>query len=1043
MAVNLLKVRQRVKELGERRYLARLPLGPVVVRPLDQPQASAFTLQPGDRWGERDTLYEASLNVSIPTGWAGETVALRLDLSKSADAFTINTIEGLLFVNGQPFHALDRYHREIILTTEQVARRQLEISVRLWTGIAEDSHIVERLELRRLDAVADALYSQLNLLLDALEHLPTTSPVYLTLSAGLDEVCNAFDFRQVNPTDFSASCVVATARLNERLTELETLFAQPATTDWQPRAIGIGHAHIDVAWLWQLRHTRLKAANTFSTALYHMDRYPYFRFIQSQPQLYQFVKEDQPALYERIKQKVAEGQWEAEGAMWVEADTNVTGAESLVRQFLFGQRFFQAEFGYRSRVLWLPDVFGYSPALPQLIKGAGADYFITSKLSWNDTNRMPADTFWWEGLDGTRVLTYFLTAQNDDVWPAYTYNGEMKPGVLARGWKNYLQKDLNHEILIAYGWGDGGGGPTREMVEAVSTLAEPLGPELPIAAPGRVADFMARLERQVGSDPRLPAWVGELYFEYHRGTYTSQGRNKRSNRRVEGTLHNVEWLSSLAQVLAGQSYPQEALNAVWRTILTLQFHDIIPGSSIGEVYSDAAHSYAEVEVVTDRLMTEATEAIGERLGLAEGSLVAFNSLGWSRSGLVELDTAIARRLDLPIQGLGNGRALVEITDVPALGYQACSATTPAATTNETWEISTTRLENDFWRLELNERGQLTSLFDKSVGREVLAAGSRANVFQMFEDKPLNFDAWDIDAFYEQKMWEMDDLVRAEVIERGPLRAGLLLEWQWAGRTRLTQKLYLYAHQPRIDFVTEVDWQERQTLLKVAFPTDLHAARATAEMQWGNLERPTHRNTSWDQARFETCAHKWFDLSEGDYGLAILNDCKYGYDVHDNTMRLTLLKGAIYPDPQADLGHHQFTYSLLPHRGGWYEGGVHRAAYELNFPLLTHTVLDAGRRTADLPLSLSLLEISVPNVVIETVKRAEDSDDLIVRVYECANRRGSFELGLPFGLAEAVEVNLLEEELPADQQQIELLADGHSLRSTIRPYGIKSFKLKPV
>ncbi|HKD76016.1 MAG TPA: hypothetical protein VKB76_10985, partial [Ktedonobacterales bacterium] len=415
----------------------------------------------GDRWGERDAIYDMHFDVAVPSEWRGQTLALHLDLAAPVQGWEIATVEGILYLDGKPLHALDRYHREILLGAELTDRDTLEGHVRLWTGIDESEHTLHTTELRLLDEPTDHLYLRMRQILDALNQLPDASPTRLALIAALDEVCHQLDLRDPRSPEAYASYRAALMLLEGRLHDVEL----PQIT-WQPHAVAIGHAHIDVAWLWQLRHTRMKAANTFTTALYHMDRYPHFTFLQSTPQLYEFVKEDHPAIYERIKAKVSSGQWEAEGATWVEADTNITGGESLVRQFLLGQRFFRQEFGHTCKVLWLPDVFGYSAALPQLIKAAGADYFITTKISWSDTNRMPVDTFWWEGLDGTRVLTHFITARNAASDRYATYNAEMKPSVPALTWKDYRQQDLNRELLVAYGYGDGGGGPTREWIEA-------------------------------------------------------------------------------------------------------------------------------------------------------------------------------------------------------------------------------------------------------------------------------------------------------------------------------------------------------------------------------------------------------------------------------------------------------------------------------------------------------------------------------------------------------------------------------------------------
>ncbi len=1036
MSANLRKIQRRMEEIGKSRYAGSLTLSNLQAERQDGEDPETVWLSEGDCWGKRDSNYIVSFDVEIPPEWQGQTLALHLNLSLPVKDPPLNTIEGLLCLDGVPFHALDRYHREIVLPPEKTSTDRLRVSVKLWTGIAADYHEVGKLELVRLHPAADRLFLRMSLALNAAKVLSETSPTCEALLAALDAACQELDFRQ--PGDRSVlqkSCEKALEVLEKKWQALEL-----ESNDWQPNVIATGHAHIDVAWLWRLKHTRLKAANTFSTALYHMDRYKNFIFTQSQPQLYQYVKEDQPALYERIKEKVKAGQWEPEGAMWVEADTNLTGGESLVRQFLFGQRFFRQEFGVTCKVLWLPDVFGYSAAMPQLIKGAGAEYFITTKISWNETNRFPMDTFWWKGLDGSRVLTYFITAQNDDhSWHYYTYNGEMRPEVLSLSWKNYRHKELNREMLLAYGFGDGGGGPTREMVEASGLLENAITPEIPTSKTGHVADFMDRLAERVGRNPDLPEWSGELYLEYHRGTYTSQGRVKRFNRQAEQALHNAEYLASSALSLAGQPYPQEDLNEAWKIVLTHQFHDILPGSSIGGVYSDAVENYAEVSAITGRLIAASRQTLVDNLAAPAGSLVVFNPVSWPRTELVEIEQAEAAGLALPAQTVEDGRALVRVEGVPSLGYRWFGPDDKAATAPaNTLSASTTLLENEFYRLELDEMGQITRLLDKAgyggKGREVLQAGQAGNVFQFFEDKPVDFDAWNIDEYFEQKMYGFEQAPAITVIEQGPLRAGLRLEWLYQGRSRITQRLYIYAGSRRIDFVTEVDWHERQTLLKVAFPVEVQNGRATAEIQFGNIERPTHRNTSWDRAKYETCAHKWFDLAEGDYGVAILNDSKYGYDVHNSTMRLSLLRGPISPDPKADLGQHQFTYSLLPHAGDWFEGGVYRAAYELNNPLLAFVKTSAGGQSGSPAKDFSLVQVEPSNVIVETVKRAEDSHGLVVRIYECANRRGPFDLKFAFPIASAIETNLLEEETG----KVEMGIDGQSLQGFLKPFEIKTF-----
>lgn len=662
----------------------------------------------------------------------------------------------------------------------------------------------------------------------------------------------------------------------------------------------------------------------------------------------------------------------------MEADTNITGGESLIRQFLYGKRFIKEEFGLETSVVWLPDVFGYSWALPQIIKKSGMRYFMTIKLSWNQFNRFPYDTFQWRGIDGTEVLAHFISAPerttpgtSSETSPTgqylirYTYNGLLCPRVVKGSWDNYQQKEINDELLLAFGWGDGGGGPTKEMLEAARAM-ENL-PGLPRVELGTAESYFARLEKRL-EGKNVPVWDGELYLEYHRGTYTSQGHNKRANRKAEVLYHNAEWLSAVRSLLTGD-HPSAELREGWELILLNQFHDILPGSSIHEVYEDSRKDYERIRGIGEKALNDAQEAIVRYVaGMGAGDqgsregVVVFNPISWERSDLVELlwperwqgrvfvdeDGQV-----MPLQIVerdGVKTALLEARGVPLLGYKvfflaerdgksqrgAGEDVAEAAAKDAAQDdiiVTPEHLENRFYRIRLNRRGQVVSLYDKRSGREVLARGARANVFQVFEDKPLAFDAWDIDIYYQEKMREIEDLVDAKVEEAGRLRGTLSLKWRFFDST-IAQRIVLYGHSPRIDFQTVIDWHERQTLLKVAFPVNVRATKVTYDIQFGNIERPRHWNTSWDLARFEFVGHKWVDLSEGNYGVALLNDCKYGHDVKDNVLRLTLVKSAVSPDPEADKGEHVFTYSLLPHEGGWREGDVAREAYALNSPLLS-------------------------------------------------------------------------------------------------------------
>ncbi|HEX2186999.1 MAG TPA: glycoside hydrolase family 38 C-terminal domain-containing protein, partial [Chloroflexota bacterium] len=565
--------------------------------------------------------------------------------------------------------------------------------------------------------------------------------------------------------------------------------------------------------------------------------------------------------------------------------------------------------------------------------------------------------------------------------------------------------------------------------------------------------YFRRLEAQVWDDPRLPVWNGELYFEYHRGTYTSQAQNNRANRQSEFLLQNAELYAGTAAALLGAAYPQAQLDEAWEIVLRNQFHDIIPGSSIHEVYEDSAREYERAFSLGGEVLQGALRRLSAAIQRAEDSVVVFNPLGVERSDLVELDLPEGmvpvddRGAPLPVQG-----RLIYAPDVPANGYRvfplraasAVGSATPAAQDAPGVAVSEQAIETAQLRLELNERGQISRWYDKVQGREVLPPGRAANVLQAFEDKPLRFDAWDIDIYYQQKGREVTELVERVVEESGPQRGVLRLVWRFEDST-ITQRLLVYARTPRVDFETHVDWRQSQVLLKVAFPVAVHATRATYEIQFGNVERPTHWNTSWDWARFETVGHKWADLSEGGYGVSLLNDCKYGYDVKDDVLRLTLIKSPISPDPQADRGEHRFTYSLYPHEGDWYAGGTVAQGYRLNAPLVA---VRAPAGEGPLPPRLSLVRCTAPHVMVETVKGAEREEALVVRVYEFGNRRGPATLVFCRPVASAWEVNLLEEEpRPVTVEGAGAAgADGGAAAEgaigfTIKPYEIKTFLVR--
>lgn len=990
----------------------------------------------GDAWGGYDVWAWFCTQTLLPEGWRKARVYLRLLMGPRNDGGS--TAEALLYVNGRILQGIDVWHMDAWLPPEILAAGELNIAVRAWSGVL---HVPQHrhfhtAQLIRVDEDAENLYYLTDTLLRTLKAMDENDLRYSQILNGLHEAYLQIDFRLPGSEAFDHSARSALDIVREMMMVWQEL------NEIKPVVVGVGHAHIDMAWLWRLQHTREKAARTFSTALHLMREYPEYRFLHSSPQLYQFIQQDYPEIFEQVKAQIACGNWEITGATWVEMDTNITGGESLVRQFLFGRRYVRETFGLEMKLLWLPDVFGYSAALPQIIRKSGIKYFATTKISWSQFNRFPNDTFYWRGLDGTEVLTHFITTPEEGSG-FYTYNGSMRPDEVRGIWQAYRQKEFNQELLLSFGWGDGGGGPTREMLEWAQ--AQKNIPGQPKVELGKAEPYFDRLAERL-ADKKLPVWDGELYLEYHRGTYTSQAAIKRANRKAEILYHNAEWLSALASIMTGQEhYPVERLNAGWEKILLNQFHDILPGSSIHQVYEDAADDYAEISKIGDEVLEQASQAILNRMQVNSASVAVFNPTSWQRDDLIALPlteelsqkTLLGPGGDLcasqVIETEGGQQLLLEAKSVPAYGYRIFPLVPAQGETASPITVSPDYLENTWVQIRLNQLGQITSLFDRKNDRELLPAGCRANVLQVFEDKPMKFDAWDIDIYYQDKMREITDLREAVVEEVGPLRGTLRLTWQF-GNSTITQRLRIYAHTPRIDFDTEVEWHEAQILLKVAFPVELRATRATYDIQFGNIERPTHWNTSWDWARFEVSGHKWADLSEGNYGAALLNDCKYGYDIKDNVMRLTLIKSAIEPDAQADQGQHLFTYSLLPHRGDWRVGEVARRAYELNMPLLAKAPALRVHANA-LPDEVSLAVLDCDHVILETIKRAENGEGWVLRLYEYQQMHvQNVRLNLGLAIERAAECDLMEE----NEQPVAY--SDHQLVFDISPYEIKTFKV---
>jgi len=999
-------------------------------------------VEPNTYWGRWRTDFVMRGRFRVPGDWEHDaSVALHLPLGQAGD---FSHPEALVYIDSAPFAACDRHHQEILLSEDCRDGGVHRLALHGWTGLGAawkegEQHtrlLMGPCAVVQIDQPTRDFIATARVALGVASSLDDNDPAKGVLLNALDEAFKVVDTLEPFAQGFYESVPNAHAVLRQGVAKA----GQPLDVD----IVATGHAHIDVAWLWTLGQTRRKAGRTFHTVLRLMEQFPEYHFTQSQPQLYDFVRVDYPDLFEAIKQRVGQGHWEPIGGMWVEADCNISGPESLARQLLLGRSFFRQHFGAgaESPVLWLPDVFGYCWNLPQLMRQAGLEYFFTTKIGWNEYNRLPYDSFWWQGLDGTRVLTHFTTTphgQGSHV--VSTYNAAVTPEQALGTWRTLQQKASQRTLLMAYGYGDGGGGPTREMLENIGEMNG--FPATPRVRQGSVAEFFGRLEAESGE--RLPVWNGELYLEYHRGTYTTQSRNKRANRRCEFLLHDAEFLATQAKLVdSGYQYPADALRKAWRLVCLNQFHDIIPGSSIGPVYEESLRQYAEVERIGANVRDTALSVIARHAG---GDLLVVNPTAFTQDELAfwpeRLDEGQSlRRADgtpVPVQPTGMG-TWIQAGAVPPLSVTPLFTTEGKPPVCQTGLLASPRLlENECLRVELDKAGDITRIFDKVQEREVLAAGAIGNQLQAFEDRPLELgsDAWDLEIYYDDRMWSSEPATSVEVEESGPLHAVLVVKRRIL-HSEYVQRISLAYDSPRLDFETTIDWSERHVLLKAAFPVDVLSPVATYEIQFGNVERPTHRNTSWDWARFEVCAQKWADLSEGGYGVSLLNDCKYGHDIRDNVMRISLLRSPTSPDPEADQGEHRFAYSLLPHAGGWSEATI-AAAYHLNDPLIVAASEPEGGEAGSAGSSCltgSLVSVDSPNVVVETVKWAEDGEGIIVRLYESQRRRGRVILTACFSLAAAWRTNLLEE----NQEKLEIRADRVPL--SIRPYEIVTIRLMP-
>jgi alpha-mannosidase len=958
--------------------------------------------------------------------------------------------DSLVFIDGAASGALNPFHEKIRLSESGEAGRRYDIHWESYAGhkypgehpfqgesviltlgrrIPDYPNVLESASILVKNEAVYGLYYDALVLFDLARSLDEDSLRRNRILRGLYEALGLLRFE--------ASDEELEAQAAEAARAVAPLLAA-RNGDSAPSVQLVGHAHIDHAWLWPIAETERKAARTFANMARYAAEFPEFVFIQSQPAQLEIVEREYPAIFEAVKAAYAAGQWEPNGGMWVEADCNLPGGESLVRQFLVGKAATRRMLGYEGDTLWLPDVFGYSAALPQILQGCEVKYFVTSKINWNDTTRFPYDTFIWRGIDGSEVKTHFITSRMEG------YNGIVAPSHLLDSWHNVQHKEIQESVIKSIGEGDGGGGTKRSDLECARRLADLEG--APKARWRKVGEALAEIFARPGD---LPVWKGELYLELHRGTYTTQALMKRNNRKAEFAMRDCEFLRSVLAISSqggASAYPREELLACWKKILTNQFHDIIPGSSINRVYRDAEASYAEVSTVLDRLSGEAMLGLAG-IGSSEpreatiAHFALFNSLSWQRTSLVSLPgsapqggayelvssqgfSAATQR----IRGMDGVERLFALARVPPMGLAGCSLVPAESSPSTPFVYEGRRLETPYYALAFDESMRITSLVDRATGREFVGEGELFNAFQSAEDMPVKWDAWDIDADWKRSIVDESRLISTELVSSGPLAIVIRNRYRIGDRSTLAQDIVLRSFDRRIDFVTEVDWAESHRLLKAAFGTRIDTDRARCEIQFGNALRETHANLPQDRARFEICAHKWVSLEEPGAGIALLNDCKYGHDVSGSLLRITLLRSPKAPDPEADMGVHRFTYSLLPFTGSFVDSEVPRSGYDLNAPL---SAIDTGQRSAR---TRSFFSLDDERVFVEAVKLAEESERTVLRLYETTGAPRKVALSTSACIRGAWYANMLERE------ESELSHEDRSLRLDFGPFQVRTIIL---
>ncbi|GAB2869541.1 glycoside hydrolase family 38 C-terminal domain-containing protein [Actinoallomurus bryophytorum] len=1008
-------------------YAARLPMAlevwhvPGEPVPIAEALTAAYApFEPGSPWGRPWSTSWVRATATVPAEWADRHVEAIFDLGFTGAGPGFQA-EALVYdLDGKPVKGIEPMNQYVPVGRPASGGEQVGLLVEMAanpdvlgggfvptplgdkaTAGDEPLYRFGAADLAVLDEDVWHLRLDIEVLSELMHELHTGDPRRHEILRALEHMLDRLDIQDVAGTAAQARNALA------------DVLARPAHASAHTIS-GTGHAHIDSAWLWPLRETQRKTARTFSNVTALAKDYPELVFSCSQAQQYAWVRDRYPEIFGRMREAIKAGQWAPVGGMWVEADGNLPGGEALARQLVHGKRFFLDEFGVETRGVWLPDSFGYTAAYPQLAVLAGNEWFLTQKISWNQTNKFPHHTFWWEGIDGTRIFTHFP--------PADTYNGTFHGSELAHAVRNYADKGGGTRSLLPFGHGDGGGGPTREMLEKARRLRDLEGsPKVVVENPD---DFFAAARAEY---PHAAVWSGELYLELHRATYTTQARTKAGNRRSEHLLREAELWSATAAKVAGLDYPYEDLDRLWKTVLLNQFHDILPGSSIAWVHREAEATYAKVRTELEGIIGTATAALAGE----DGPGRVFNTSPQARAEVVTVPSGLTAGPGA--QALADGSSAVFVS-VPGSGSaEPGTAPAPAPVT----VTGSGTLDNGLVRVEVDGDGLLASVRDLVAGREVLAPGSRGNLLQLHTDLPNLWDAWDIDRHYRRQHTDLTEADEVTVLERGPLVASIRVTRTF-GDSRIEQVITVTAGSPAVRIDTAIDWHERERILKMAFPLDVHADRTAAEIQFGHVFRPTHTNTSWDSARFETACHRWIHLAEPGYGVALVNDATYGHDVTrttrpdggtTTTARYSLVRAPRSPDPEADQGPHRMSHTLLP---GATTADAVAGGYALNLPLRV-----TGGGSA--PVAAPLVSVDGDAASIEAVKLADDrSGDVVVRVYESLGGRAHTRLRASFPIAGVEVTDLLERPLPEESATI---ADDGSVPLTLRPFQVLTLRLR--